>query len=142
MMEWSAAFDAGRAPTMDEITAFVRSPLLGRLHDHLAQAYNSAPQVEYSSCSAQPGWNIKYKKGQKALCTVYPMDGYFITMVSVSPKNEPNAELMLPSLSAYTQQLFKGARALPRMGRWLMMEIRDDAVLDDALRLIDMKFAK
>jgi len=142
MPEWYTAFTAGTEPTVNDIETFVGSPLLKKLMEHLEKTYGSAPLIEYSNCSAQKGWNIKYKKGRKALCTIYPMDGYFIAMVSVSPKNEPNVELILPSFSEYTQQLYNGSRSLPRMGRWLMIEVREEAVLEDAMRLIETKFTK
>ncbi|ENY8421311.1 DUF3788 family protein [Clostridioides difficile] len=31
----------------------------------------------FSSCSWEFGWNIKFKKPRKNLCTVYPKENYF-----------------------------------------------------------------
>lgn len=138
-MEWDKLFPAGNMPAMEDIEKFVDMHILKGFGQYLEETYMAQMKIEYSNCSAQRGWNIKYKKGSKAVTTIYPMEGYFIALVSVSPKNEPEAELLLHSLTEYTQKLYKKARALPRMGRWLMIEVRDAAILNDVKRLIGIK---
>ncbi|KAB2952754.1 DUF3788 family protein [Heliorestis acidaminivorans] len=36
----------------------------------MEEAYQAKPHITYSKCSAQPGWNVKYKKSGKSLCTL------------------------------------------------------------------------
>ena len=49
---------------------------------------------------------MKYKKGSRAVCTLYPEEGYFICMVSVGAKEAPEAELALNGCTAYVRQLY------------------------------------
>ncbi|WP_334291177.1 DUF3788 family protein [Alkaliphilus transvaalensis] len=37
-----------------------------KLVSHIEDTYKVKPQVEYSKCSALPGWNVKYKKSVKS----------------------------------------------------------------------------
>jgi hypothetical protein len=43
------------------------------------------PKLSYSGCSmdggAWKGWNVKYKKSGKVLCSLYPKQGYFLALV-------------------------------------------------------------
>lgn len=138
---WADAYGASLQPTQDGIAAFIAAPEWGALCGALERTYGAVPLLEYSGCAAQPGWNIKYKKGGRALCTLYPMQGFFICMVSIAPKDEEAAALLLPGLSRYTQDVF--TRSTPsKMGRWLMLEVRERTVLEDALQLIAFRMAK
>ncbi len=78
-MEWSLAYNSSREPTMEEIRTFIGKAALlwTELLAFLEETYHVPAKISYSSCSAQPGWNVKYQKSGKSLCTLYPMDGYF-----------------------------------------------------------------
>ena len=79
-MKWNEVFNTGHIPTYENIREYIGEGKLNwdELTDYIQEAYNVKPQMDYSSCSAQPGWNVKYKKSGKSLCTLYPMNGYFI----------------------------------------------------------------
>ena len=62
---------------MEQIAAAVGSSLWQRTCIFLQSSYGSVPLIQYSGCSAAPGWNVKYRKGGKALCTLYPDDSFF-----------------------------------------------------------------
>lgn len=141
LSQWAQAFGPALQPAPEAVAAFVGSPLWGRLCRKLEEGYGVHPLAEYSGCAAQPGWNVKYKKGGKALCTLYPMQGFFIAMVSVAPKDEEAAALLLPGLQPYTREVFARSKS-SKMGRWLMIKVRDDAVLEDVLQLVALRMAK
>lgn len=67
--------------------------------------------MDYSTCSFQPGWNVKYKKGGKSLCTLYPMDGYFIALVVVGPKEEEEVKICMDAglFTTYVKELYDKA---------------------------------
>lgn len=139
---WAEAYpSAARQPTLAEMGAFIGAPQWDALRAHLESAYGVSPLAEHSVCSGQPGWNLKYKKSGRSLCTLYPMRGFFIAMVSIGPRDEAEAALLLPSLTAYTQKLYAASRA-SAMGRWLMLEVRGDDVLEDVYRLIALRTRK
>lgn len=51
------------------------------LNRWICEAYSLSPIYSYSSCSMGRGWNVKYRSGGKALCTLYPAAGAFTCLV-------------------------------------------------------------
>ena len=62
-------------PTLEEIDAYAHTPLWPQLRAYLAAAYGAGPRLEYSRCGLEPGWNVKFRRGSKSLCTVYLRPG-------------------------------------------------------------------
>lgn len=137
-MEWARAFGPDREPGWEEIAGFIANPLWEDLNGFLKESYRVEPRVGYSMCSGQPGWNIKYLKGGRSLCTLYPMDGFFIALVVIGNKEQVEAELMLPTLTGYVRGLMESAAAVMG-GRWLMIHVSDAEVLGDVKRLIQLR---
>lgn len=137
-MTWFDAYDKDTQPTPGQMSAFAASPLWDELNAYLQTAYDVQPKQAYSGCSGQPGWNAKYQKGGKSLCTMYPMEGFFIALVVIGQKEKTEAELLLPTMGGYTQALY--ARSGELMGaRWLMVEVRDRETMEDVKRLIAIR---
>lgn len=59
----------------------------------------------------QVGWNIKYKKSGKSLCTLYPMKVYSIALVVVGSHELEKAKLPMPLCSDYVQTLFNSTKS-------------------------------
>jgi len=81
-------FSKEHQPTEAEIKDFVGTEfftLFADLDNHLRESYKIKPKLAYSSCAMDNniwrGWNIKYQKSGKSLCTVYPQQGYFLVLV-------------------------------------------------------------
>lgn len=72
------------------------------------------------------------------MCTLYPMDGYFIALVVVGKKEVTEAEFMLPTFSQYTQDLYNKTDFYIG-GKWLMMHVTDIEILEDIKRLIRIR---
>lgn len=79
-------------PTETEIKDFIGadiSPLYVELDSYLRERYKIKPKFSHSSCSMDQniwrGWNIKYQKSGKSLCTIYPQEGYFMVLVPGRP---------------------------------------------------------
>lgn len=138
-MEWIDLYPNSIEPTEKDISNFIANPLWEKLYDFLKENYKVDPDYSYSSCSAQPGWNVKYKKGGKSLCTLYPMDGYFIALVVVGNKELPEVEIILPTCTEYVQGLFEKTRSVGNMGRWLMINVTDEEILEDVENLIQIR---
>lgn len=126
-----------REPSPETISAYVNNALWERLCMHIEEEYQAKPVLEYSGCS-MPGWNVKYKKAGRSLCTLYPMEGYFIALVVIGEREREETELLLPTFTEYLQRLYNETKC--GMGqRWLIIEVRDEAVLDDLERLISIR---
>lgn len=98
-MSWNEKYDASHLPTEGDIGEYLREaqPIWNELTAYIEKTYQVKPQIAFSNCSAQPGWNIKYKKSGKALCTLYPMEGYFIALVVIGPKEEEEVKIGIES---------------------------------------------
>jgi len=81
-------FNKENQPTEDEIKNFVGAEiftLFTDLDNHLRESYKIKPKLAYSNCAMDNniwrGWNIKYQKSGKSLCTIYPQQKYFLVLV-------------------------------------------------------------
>lgn len=136
-MEWTSLYGPNRQPTETETADYIGCPLWQQLNSFLQGSYGALPHFSYSGCS-QPGWNVKYQKAGRSLCTLYPMPGFFIALIVIGAKEEMEAELIAPTLSTHVQGLLKSAGSLAG-ARWLMIHVTDEQVLDDVKRLIQLR---
>ena len=78
-------FDKETQPTESEIKDFVGTKHFTDLDKYLCDSHKVKPKLAYSNCSMDNnvwrGWNIKYQKKGKSLCTIYPQKGYFLALV-------------------------------------------------------------
>lgn len=138
-MAWSERFPFSQPPALDEIEEFVESDAWGDLNAYIQSAYAVSPSLEYSKCAMQRGWNVKYKKGGRSLCTLYPMDGSFIVLVVIGRREMPEAEQMLPFCSPYVQELYKKT-PFSAGGKWLMIRVSQPGILEDVKKLIGTRY--
>jgi len=81
-------FEKEKQPTEDEIKDFVGAELYAAycdLDNHLRETYNIKPKYAYSNCAMDKniwrGWNVKYQKSGKSLCTIYPQQEYLLVLI-------------------------------------------------------------
>ncbi len=94
--------------------------------------------MTYSMCAGQRGWNVKYQKSGKSLCTLYPMEGYFISLVVVGAKEEEEVEMVSGTFTPYVEELYRKT-PFSCGGRWLMIKVTDESVLKDIKSLIAVR---
>lgn len=68
-MKWHELYPQGNPPETAQISAYIANPLWEELISFLEKTYRSQPLAQYSKCSMDPGWNIKYRKGSVAICS-------------------------------------------------------------------------
>ena len=137
-MDWNSLYSNVTPPTWEQITEYIGSPLWADFNERIQSAYQIKPCMEHSRCSMQAGWNIKYKKGGKSLCTLYPMQGYFIALVVVGSRELTEAEFLMPQCSDYVQTVFKNTK-IGNGQKWLMLDVRDRGIMDDVFSLINLR---
>ena len=125
-------------PGLSDIGAWVNNPLLEELMAWMGETYGVEPSVEFSRCSMDRGWNIKYKKGSKALCVLYVRSGWFTAMVTLGAKQVAELETLLPTFSAPFRKLYEQT-PLFNGGKWLVVDVKRDKQLEEVQRLILMK---
>lgn len=96
-------------------------------------------KIEFSACGLEPGWNVKFKKSGKTLCTIYPKEDYFTVMVVVGRKEKERVEELLPNCTPQIREVYD--RTQEGNGRrWLMIDLEDqDEVYDGVFRLIQIR---
>jgi len=137
-MEWYKLYGENKEPSFKNIDKYINSELWVSLNEFIKEAYRISPILSYSSCSGQPGWNIKYKKSGKSLCTLYPMEGFFIALVVIGNKEIPETEMILPSCSKYIQDLYKNT-PFSLGGKWLMINVKNKKILEDIETLVKIR---
>jgi len=141
-MNWDEKFNEDNVPSKEDIGAYIKEtrPIWDELTAYIEETYQVKAQSAFSKCPMQPGWNIKYKKGGKALCTLYPMASYFIALVVVGPKEEDEVKTGIEAglFTDYLKELFYKT-SYSAMGRWLMIEVRDKTVLNDIKELLGIR---
>ena len=137
-MKWVTVYGPNKQPNASDITQYVDSVLWTEINEFLTKSYKIRANYSYSSCSSQPGWNVKYRKSGRSLCTLYPMPGYFIALVVIGNKEMNEAESLLPKLSDYTKKLFTDT-VFSAGGKWLMINVTNQEILEDVKNLIQVR---
>lgn len=137
-MDWNELYGAGDKPALESIRQFVKSDLWDKLNSYVQQEYSAEPKLSYSSCSWQRGWNVKYQKGSKSLCTLYPMEEFFIALVVIGESEKMEMELSLPLFSDSFRRLYHETKS-GNGQKWLMINVTDSESLDDVKRSIAIR---
>lgn len=136
--KWPQLFPMDRQLSMEELDRYADNPLWPELRQYLKDTYGAEPRMDYSRCGLEPGWNVKFKKGSKALTTVYLRPGYVTAMVSIAPKDEAAVEGILLTCTEATRTLYQNT-ASSKMGRWLMLDLTSPELLEDIKALLTLR---
>jgi AraC family transcriptional regulator len=135
-------FNKEHQPLENEIMNFVDNHLYDDLDDFLRQKYHVVPKSFYSACSMDEGywkgWNVKYKKSGKSLCTVYPKEGFFTALIQVSEKDIAQDDVMTLLRDEYTRNVYQETKS-GRNGKSLAIEVRSESILNDVKNLIALR---
>ena len=141
-MLWSELFGNEQQPSENQIVEFVDTALWDDLANHMQRTYNVPPKRFYSRCSMDEGfwkgWNIKYKKSSKSLCTIYPKQSYFVALVNISEKEAAEADLLIPLCDKYTQELYKQTKS-GKNGKALAISVTNTNILCDVKELVELR---
>lgn len=134
--------DKNTVPTFAQIRGFADCGLLEELIRTLEAKYSPSVKIEYSRDNVLPGWNVKFKKSSKTLCTVYPRPGCFNLLLVVGAKEKVRTEELLPSFSAEFVRVYESTKE--GMGqRWLLFDFPADTnAYGDILKVINIRSGK
>ena len=140
---WSELFGKEYKPSNEQIEEFVDTQLWGDLADHLQQSYNTNPNLSYSGCNMDggswKGWNVKYKKNGKSLCTLYPKQGYFLSLITIAEKDAAEADFLISLCCDYVKDLYSRAQFGKNYGKMLGLEVRNEEILRDMKTLMALR---
>ena len=108
---------------------------------HIETEYRAKPLIAFSACAAKPGWNVKYKKSGKALCTLYPEKEGFTALIVLGAADMMRFEAARPTLTHEISALYERTRLFNNT-KWLMISVTDETALADIKKLLALKTAK
>ena len=131
--------DRTHQPGMEEMISYAGIPLFSELCAAMEREYQPQHRIEYSGEKGFSGWNLKFRKAGRTLCTVYPRRGHFLMLLVIGPKEKARAEALLPAFSASFRARYSGAREF--MGqRWMMLDFdAPSEEYEDALRVVRLR---
>ncbi len=136
-MTWSEKYTQEFQPDLNAVAEYINSPLWTELLGFMEETYGVTPKIEYSKCSGAPGWNVKFKKGGRALCTLYPEKDVFTCLICIGSREVAEAELVLSSHEAL-RVLYENTKPF-NGARWLMIAVTDGDVLNLVKKLITIR---
>lgn len=143
MVERDMILDGSYMPDYDEIGSYIRPPareLWLLLNDFIRERYKAEPRITFSACAGKPGWNVKYQRSGKSICTLYPEKEGFIALVVVTLDLLPLIEALSEKLTPAVRDTVKGAK--PFNGTlWLMLRVDSPQALEDVKQLLILKQA-
>lgn len=133
--------NSSREPGLEEIRSYIDEPgwkLWDKMNGFIRESYGAKPKITYSNCSGKPGWNVKYQKSGKSLCTLYPEKKGFTALIVVALNLVPLIEGNQHEFGEAIQELVRLAK--PFNGTlWLMIPVHRPEVLDGVKELIILK---
>lgn len=131
--------DKNYSPAITEISEYVRNPVFMQFYSEIKNTYQCNEKIEYSSCSWEKGWNVKFKKAGKTLCTIYPKEGFLKIMVVIGPKEKALVEEMLSDCTAELNDIYRQTQE-GNGQRWLMIDLEEKGNLyNDILQIIKIR---
>lgn len=129
------------APTFAEIDDYIQLParaLWLDLHGFIQDTFRSKPKSTYSVCQGKPGWNVKYQKSGKSICTLYPEKNCFIALVVISVELAKMLDGANPPLHPHILGLIQNGKPFNNT-LWLMIHVSEREVLESLKDLLVFK---
>lgn len=131
--------DRGYCPTLEEIGEYIKNPVFTQFCTDMKTRYNCNEKIEFSSCSWEFGWNVKFKKSGKNLCTIYPREGYFTVLVVIGQKEMEAVHAILEECTPELRDIYMQTKT-GNGQKWLMIDLEDkEKMYSDIFRLIDIR---
>ncbi len=141
MIEKDLLLDASHTAEFEEISDYINEPARSwwqAMNFFVQSTYQISPKITYSKCSMQKGWNIKYQKSGKSLCTLYPEKDLFIALIVIKLEMVDIIEAMSTIYEPAVMEIVKSAR--PFNGtKWLMIPVDSEAILRNVQELMVLK---
>ena len=129
-------------PSEYEMSNFINNELWDKVCEFMKSNYNVNPIFEFSKCSLEFGWNIKFKKGSRTLCTVYPRENYFCVMIVIGKKEKEQFENMFHSFCIEIQEIYGDTREFNNQ-KWLMIDLEDeDKKYEDVKKILNIRASR
>ncbi len=129
----------GYHPTLLEISECIHNPVFSQFCNDIKDQYKCNEKIEFSSCTWEFGWNVKFRKSGKSLCTIYPREGYFTVLAVIGQKEKEAVENILNECTSKLRDIYHQTKT-GNGQKWLMIDLEDKGKMYlDVLRLIEIR---
>lgn len=136
-MEWNEKYNRETMPELSDVTRFINTNEWQQLYHELVEEIGAKPKLEHSRCSI-PGWNVKFKKRGKSLCTVYPQENRFQLLVIANKQFQSEIEAIIAECAPPIQEAYQKFDFM-NGGKWLIYDVDSPELLEESLRLIHFR---
>lgn len=140
MAEKDLVLDSGHL-SYEDIFTYMKEPALTwwtTLNTFIQQRFKASPKLNYSSCSLQRGWNVKYHKSGRSLCTLYPEKETFTVLIVLKLELANLVALREDTFDPQVIDIVKAVRPLNGT-KWLMIPVENEVIVKDIQELLIMK---
>ncbi|WP_303971488.1 DUF3788 domain-containing protein [Faecalicoccus pleomorphus] len=131
--------DKSYIPSFDELAGYIQNPLFLDFCSDIKSKFCTKEQFDFSSCSWEYGWNVKFKKAGKNLYTFYPREGYFTVLIVIGKKQKEAVEAILSECSNALREIYYHTKE-GNGQKWLMIDLEDkDRIYNDVFHLINIR---
>jgi hypothetical protein len=133
--------DKEMEPTQDDITHFLEEkPAITtwkQLQEYLSTHYDlHSSELQFQG--QKYGWCIRYRRGGKTLCTLYPEKGGFTILIVYGKKEVEKFIEQQSELSNQLITLFQETKQF-HDGKWLWIQLTDSTLLGDIEKMLAIK---
>lgn len=98
--------------------------------------YDIEPEILFYG--AKYGWTVRYRKGGKILCSLFPEKDGFAILITLGKKESEKAFSLCDELSSKIQKLLRNTKQR-HDGRWLWIRLLAKSDTDDVKKLLQIK---
>jgi hypothetical protein len=102
----------------------------------LKENYDLEPETVFYGSNY--GWNIRYRKSGRTLCSLFPETGAFSVLIVLGKKEVEKATGMINDFTRGIQDIILNTEQL-HDGRWLWIRVHKTEEIDDIKKLIQLK---
>jgi hypothetical protein len=137
-MAYQRLLDKTREPTADEMLEAMgpRAGLWRALQTYLDEHYAITPETVYGG--ARYGWTVRYRKGGRTLCSLFPETDAFTALVVLGAREAEKALAVLDGFSPAVRTLLGDTEQL-HDGRWLWLRVLTPEENEDVMTLLRIK---
>ena len=141
-MNWLNKYPKDQKPELDAFALYIggqAKELWEQLLHHCMAELGIKTQLSFSTCSGKPGWNLKLQKKGKSFGTLYPDPGMFQVLIVIPYGLDTEMQGLLPYLSDFIREQYQNAGDFMKQGKWMMFPISTRDILDDYLKIVELK---
>jgi len=132
--------EQGKSPTVSQVKGWIGKDAYRfweRVTQLIEKNYPNGFTPEWLFGGKKHGWSLRYKKG-KSFCTLLPEKNRFAILIVFGAEERAEVETIRGELSRQTQRRYDDATTY-HDGKWLVLTVDADRVVDDVERLLEVK---